>query len=32
NPLYTETASLIIDTGNQPVTNILNQIETALKT
>ena len=32
NPLYTETASLIIDTGNQPVANILNQIEQALKT
>jgi shikimate kinase len=32
NPLYTETASLIIDTGSQPVTNILNQIETAFKT
>lgn len=31
NPLYTETASLIVDTGNQPVANILNQIETALK-
>ncbi|HAE99839.1 MAG TPA: shikimate kinase [Methylophilaceae bacterium] len=27
NPLYTETASLIIDTGSQPVANILNQIE-----
>lgn len=30
NPLYTETASLIIDTGNQPVANILHQIESAL--
>lgn len=31
NPLYTETASLIIDTGNQPIANILNQIETTFK-
>lgn len=31
NPLYTETASLIVDTGSQPVTNILNQIELAFK-
>jgi shikimate kinase len=31
NPLYTESASLIVDTGNQPVANILNQIESALK-
>jgi shikimate kinase len=31
NPLYTETASLIIDTGSQPVANILNQIDTAFK-
>ena len=30
NPLYTETAALIFDTGNQPVSNILNQIENAL--
>ncbi len=30
NPLYTETAALIFDTGNQPVTNILNQIEKSL--
>lgn len=30
NPLYTETASLIVDTGSQPVANILNQIELAL--
>ncbi|MGZ8271005.1 MAG: shikimate kinase [Methylophilus sp.] len=29
NPLYTETASLIIDTGSQPVANILNQIDIA---
>lgn len=31
NPLYTQTATLIFDTGNQPVTNILNQIEKSLK-
>lgn len=31
NPLYTETANLIIDTGNQPVSTIINKIETALK-
>lgn len=31
NPLYTETASLIVDTGNQPVSNILSQIESAFK-
>jgi shikimate kinase len=31
NPLYTQTAELIFDTGNQPVTNILNQIEKSLK-
>lgn len=31
NPLYTETADLIFDTGNQPVANILNQIEKSLK-
>lgn len=30
NPLYTQTATLIIDTGNQPVTSILNQIEKSL--
>ncbi|MEQ1598870.1 MAG: shikimate kinase [Methylotenera sp.] len=30
NPLYTQTAALIFDTGNQPVTNILNQIEKSL--
>jgi shikimate kinase len=30
NPLYTETAELIFDTGNQPVANILNQIEKSL--
>jgi shikimate kinase len=29
NPLYTETASLIVDTGNQPVASILHQIESA---
>lgn len=30
NPLYTQTATLIFDTGNQPVANILNQIEKSL--
>ncbi len=30
NPLYTETAALIFDTGNQPVANILSQIEKSL--
>lgn len=30
NPLYTQTATLIFDTGNQPVANILNQIEKLL--
>ncbi len=30
NPLYTQTANLIVDTGNQPVTHILNQIEKSL--
>jgi shikimate kinase len=30
NPLYTQTATFIFDTGNQPVTNILNQIEKSL--
>jgi shikimate kinase len=30
NPLYMQTAALIFDTGNQPVTNILNQIEKSL--
>jgi shikimate kinase len=30
NPLYTQIAALIIDTGNQPVTNILNQIEKSI--
>jgi shikimate kinase len=30
NPLYTQTATLIFDTGNQPVAHILNQIEKAL--
>jgi shikimate kinase len=30
NPLYTKTANLIFDTGNQPVANILNQIEKSL--
>jgi shikimate kinase len=29
NPFYTETASLIVDTGNQPVIKILNKIESA---
>ena len=27
NPLYTQTAKMIFDTGSQPVANILNQIE-----
>jgi shikimate kinase len=31
NPLYTETASLIIDTGHQPVSAIIQKIETAFK-
>jgi shikimate kinase len=30
NPLYMQTAKLIFDTGNQPVANILNQIEKSL--
>ena len=30
NPLYTQTAELIFDTGSQPVANILNQIEKTL--
>jgi shikimate kinase len=30
NPLYTQTAQLIFDTGNQPVAHILNQIEKSL--
>ena len=30
NPLYTQIATLIFDTGNQPVTNILSQIEKSL--
>ena len=30
NPLYTQTAALIFDTGNQPVAQILNQIEKTL--
>lgn len=30
NPLYTEIATHIIDTGNQPVTNIISKIESAL--
>jgi shikimate kinase len=30
NPLYTQTATLIFDTGNQPVATILNQIEKLL--
>jgi shikimate kinase len=30
NPLYTQTAELIFDTGNQPVANILSQIEKSL--
>lgn len=31
NPLYTQTADLIVDTGNQPVATIINKIEMALK-
>ncbi|MDP8566424.1 shikimate kinase [Methylophilus aquaticus] len=30
NPLYTETADLIVDTGHQPVTVIIHKIESAL--
>lgn len=30
NPLYMQTATLIFDTGNQPVAHILNQIEKSL--
>ncbi len=30
NPLYTETADLIVDTGHQPVAVIIHKIETAL--
>jgi shikimate kinase len=30
NPLYTETATFIFDTGNQPVASIINQIEKSL--
>lgn len=30
NPLYTETANLIVDTGHQPVTVIIQKIENAL--
>lgn len=30
NPLYTETADLIVDTGHQPVTVIIQKIEAAL--
>jgi shikimate kinase len=31
NPLYTQTAQHIVDTGNQPVSNILAKIEKILK-
>ena len=31
NPLYTQTATHIVDTGNQPVAAILSQIDTLLK-
>ncbi len=31
NPLYTQTAQHIVDTGNQPVSNILVKIEKILK-
>ena len=30
NPLYTQIATLIFDTGNQPVAHILNQIEKSI--
>ena len=30
NPLYTQTAHLIFDTGNQPVAHVLSQIEKSL--
>ncbi len=30
NPLYTQTATFIIDTGNQPVASLLNRIEKSL--
>jgi shikimate kinase len=30
NPLYTQTAAFIFDTGNQPIASILNQIEESL--
>jgi shikimate kinase len=30
NPLYTEIANLIVDTGNQPVAHIINKIEQAI--
>jgi len=30
NPLYTETANLIVDTGHQPVAVIIQKIENAL--
>lgn len=32
DPLYTETATLIVDTGSQPVATIINRIEQALTT
>jgi shikimate kinase len=32
NPLYTETANFIVDTGNQPVANIIKKIELSLIT
>lgn len=30
DPLYTETATFIVDTGNQPVATIINRVEQAL--
>ena len=30
NPLYTQTAAFVIDTGNQPVASLLNRIEKSL--
>lgn len=31
NPLYMQTATMVVDTGNQPVASILNKIEKSLK-
>ena len=32
NPIYTQTATHIVDTGNQPVSTIIAKIETLIKT